>query len=174
MLPANSFIEAAEAGDWLAAIELLNAGHRPVLAVDIPTGLHADTGLVPGVDVQADLTVTFIGRKPGLYTGQGPEIAGKVVFDELQVPASVYRPVLVLAEQVTGISNDVPALRRSRTAHKGHHGHVLVIGGEQGMGGAAQLAGLAAGTDQSGRRQRDCHSPKQYTGPLELPGGRCS
>jgi NAD(P)H-hydrate epimerase len=79
-----------------------------------------------------------------LFTGQGPEIAGKVVFDDLQVPASVYRSVLVLAEEVTGVFSDVPALRRSRTAHKGHHGHVIVIGGEQGMSGAAQLAGLAA------------------------------
>ena len=137
-------LERPPAGDWLAAIEMLNAGSQPVLAVDIPTGLHADTGRVLGAAVQADLTVTFIGRKHGLYTGQGPEIAGKVVFDDLQLPASVYQSVLVLAELVTGISSDLPALHRSRTAHKGHHGHVLVIGGEQGMSGAVQLAGLAA------------------------------
>ncbi len=137
-------LERPPAGDWRAAVDLLNAGNPSVLAVDIPTGLHADTGRVPGVAVQADLTVTFIGRKPGLYTGQGPEIAGKVVFDDLQVPASVYPPVPVLAEQVTGVSSNAPVLHRSRTAHKGHHGHVLVIGGEQGMSGAAQLAGLAA------------------------------
>ena len=137
-------LERPPEGEWLAAIEMLNTGNKPVLAVDIPTGLHADTGRVPGAAVKADLTVTFIGRKPGLYTGQGPELAGKVVFDDLQVPASVYKPVLVLAEQVTGVSNDLPALHRSRTAHKGHHGHVLVIGGERGMSGAAQLAGLAA------------------------------
>ncbi|MDX1698777.1 MAG: NAD(P)H-hydrate epimerase, partial [Thiohalobacterales bacterium] len=95
-------LEREPTGDWLAAIDMLNAGKQPVLAVDIPTGLHADTGRVLGSAVRADLTVTFIGRKPGLYTGQGPEIAGKVVFDDLQVPDSVYAQVPVQAEQVTG------------------------------------------------------------------------
>ena len=137
-------LERPPEGEWLAAVELLNAGMLPVLAVDIPSGLHADTGRELGTAVRADLTVTFIGRKPGLYTGQGPEIAGKVVFDDLQVPASVYLQVLVLAELLNGVTGELPALQRSRTAHKGKHGHVLVIGGEQGMSGAAQLAGLAA------------------------------
>jgi len=137
-------LEREPTGDWLAAIDMLNAGKQPVVAVDIPTGLHADTGRVLGSAVRADLTVTFIGRKPGLYTGQGPELAGKVVFDDLQVPDSVYMQVPAQAEQVTGVSNNIPVLHRPRTAHKGRHGHVLVIGGEQGMPGAVLLAGHAA------------------------------
>ncbi|MEN8106404.1 MAG: NAD(P)H-hydrate dehydratase [Pseudomonadota bacterium] len=137
-------LERPLADDWLTAVQLLNDSGKPVVAVDIPSGLHADTGRVQGAAVHADMTVTFIGRKQGLYTGEGPAVSGKVVFDDLQVPAPVYQSMLVLAELVTGVSSLPSVLQRSRTAHKGDHGHVLIIGGEAGMSGAAQLAGLAA------------------------------
>ena len=57
---------------WAEAIELINKSGRPVMALDIPSGLNADTGAVMGTAVQATLTVTFIGNKAGLFTGQGP------------------------------------------------------------------------------------------------------
>jgi hydroxyethylthiazole kinase-like uncharacterized protein yjeF len=76
--------------DFLMAIDTINQSRLPVLAVDIPSGLSSDTGKVLGVCVKADLTVTFIGRKIGLVIGAGPVMCGKVIFDDLAVPAAVY------------------------------------------------------------------------------------
>jgi ADP-dependent NAD(P)H-hydrate dehydratase / NAD(P)H-hydrate epimerase len=76
--------------DFLMAIDAINQSRLHVLAVDIPSGLSSDTGKVLGVCVKADLTVTFIGRKIGLVIGVGPMMCGKVVFDDLAVPAAVY------------------------------------------------------------------------------------
>jgi ADP-dependent NAD(P)H-hydrate dehydratase / NAD(P)H-hydrate epimerase len=74
-------------------IESINACGLPVLALDLPSGLCSDTGAVLGACVQATLTVTFIGRKLGLVTGAGPAHCGKVLFDDLGVPAEIYRQV---------------------------------------------------------------------------------
>jgi ADP-dependent NAD(P)H-hydrate dehydratase / NAD(P)H-hydrate epimerase len=125
-------------------IQAINEANRPVVAVDIPSGLHADTGHVLGCAVRADLTVTFIGRKVGCYLGAGPDYAGKIVFDDLEVPLGAYEassPTLRLLDESV-VKAALPV--RSRTAHKGRHGHVLVIGGAAGMGGAVRLAGEAA------------------------------
>ncbi len=125
-------------------IDAINASSRPVVAVDIPSGLHSDTGRVLGRAVRADLTVTFIGRKLGLYLGDGPNHCGTIVCDDLDVPITTYdghTPALRLLDE----SVVIEALpQRERSAHKGRHGHVLVVGGAAGMGGAARLAGEAA------------------------------
>ena len=125
-------------------IQVINEANRPVVAVDIPSGLHADTGHVLGSAVRADLTVTFIGRKLGCYLGAGPDHAGTIVFDDLDVPLGAYAastPGLKLLDD-KAVQAALPV--RGRTAHKGRHGHVLVIGGAAGMGGAVRLAGEAS------------------------------
>ena len=125
-------------------IEAINEANRPVVAVDIPSGLHADTGRVLGRAVHAGLTVTFIGRKLGCYLGTGADHAGTIVFDDLEVPLGAYAastPGLRLLDE-RAVHAGLPV--RGRTAHKGRHGHVLVIGGAAGMGGAVRLAGEAA------------------------------
>jgi NAD(P)H-hydrate epimerase len=125
-------------------IQAINEANRPVVAVDIPSGLHADTGHVLGSAVRADLTVTFIGRKLGCYLGAGPDHAGTIVFDDLEVPLGAYAastPGLRLLDDSV-VQAALPV--RGRTAHKGRHGHVLVLGGAAGMGGAVRLAGEAA------------------------------
>ncbi len=131
-------------GAWAEAIGRLNAGGRPVIAVDVPSGLDADTGAIRGAAVRAAVTVSFIGRKFGLYTAAGPECAGERRFDELGVPAGVaagLAPHGWLA--VPGlVARWLPA--RHRNAHKGDFGHVLVVGGQPGMAGAARLAAAAA------------------------------
>jgi NAD(P)H-hydrate epimerase len=125
-------------------IEAVNASGRPVVAVDVPSGLHADSGAVLGVATRAALTVTFIGRKLGHHLGAGPEHVGHVVFDALQVPVETYA-LAKPAARLLGEGDVLEALpRRHRLAHKGEHGHVLVIGGGPGMPGAARLAGEAA------------------------------
>lgn len=131
-------------GAFRAAVEAINAAERPVIALDLPSGLHADTGRVMGAAIGAQLTVCFIGLKLGLFTGRGPALAGTVLFSRLDTPARLGRDMEPAARRLEpGVLADwLP--RRPRDAHKGHFGHVLVIGGDQGMGGAARLAGEAA------------------------------
>jgi NAD(P)H-hydrate epimerase len=131
-------------GAWLEAVNAINAAPAPVLALDIPSGLQADTGSVLGATVQAERTVTFIGRKRGLYTGDGPGYVGQVTFHDLQVPDTVCQRVRAGASLVSRPPLGPLAKPRPRIAHKGHHGHVLLVGGDRGMNGAVQLAGLAA------------------------------
>jgi NAD(P)H-hydrate epimerase len=131
-------------GDWQLAAEQLNASASPVLSVDVPTGLQADNGAVSGMAVHADVTVTFIGRKAGLYTGVGPDYAGDTEFSDLDVPAAVYQQVEAVARLLVRPPPGLLSAPRVRTAHKGQHGRVLVIGGDEGMGGAVRLAGEAA------------------------------
>jgi NAD(P)H-hydrate epimerase len=131
-------------GPVAACIDAVNASGRPVVAVDIPSGLQADTGQVLGHAVRAALTVTFIGRKLGCYVGAGPDHCGRIAFDSLEVPQAVYQGLepLVLRLDESVLAQALPP--RARAAHKGSNGHVLVIGGAPGMGGAARLAGEAA------------------------------
>jgi len=126
------------------AIAEINACGVPVLAVDIPSGLCSDTGHPLGVAVRAAVTVTFIGLKLGLFTGEGPAYCGQVVFSDLEVPPEVYLPVIPTAQCLD--LRDLPRWLppRQRTAHKGDFGHVLVIGGAPGYAGAGRLAAEAA------------------------------
>ncbi|MGM0592909.1 MAG: NAD(P)H-hydrate dehydratase [Pseudomonadota bacterium] len=131
-------------GIWREAIEAVNEIDVPVVAVDIPSGLSADTGRVLGAAVRADLTLSFIGLKQGLFTADGPDHCGELRFSALNVPVEVYGHLSPAARRI-----DYPQLksqlsRRRRNSHKGEHGHVLVVGGDHGMGGAVRLAGEAA------------------------------
>jgi NAD(P)H-hydrate epimerase len=121
-----------------------NACGRPVVAVDVPSGLHSDTGEVLGVAARAQLTVSFIGRKVGCYVGEGLEHTGRLVIDDLAVPAEVFSGLDPAARLLAEADVGAALPRRRRGAHKGDHGHVLVVGGGPGMPGAARLAGEAA------------------------------
>ena len=126
------------------SIELARKAGAGVLAVDLPSGLHADTGAVPGRAVRADLTVTFIGRKLGLHTGQGPDCCGHIVFGRLEVPDAVYDRLPPLATLMAPQDLRACLPPRQRTAHKGDNGHVLIVGGDTGTIGAVLLAARAA------------------------------
>jgi NAD(P)H-hydrate epimerase len=141
----------ALAGPWREVVDAANAARAPIVALDIPSGLLADSGHVEGSAMRADLTVTFIGRKPGLYTGEGPACCGDIVFDDLGVPDDVYRQVAPCALLDDGQRPNPFDAPRVRTAHKGDFGHVLVVGGDHGMNGAARLAGEAALRSGAGR-----------------------
>jgi NAD(P)H-hydrate epimerase len=131
-------------GAWRAAIEAMNASGRPIFAIDIPSGLHADTGRVLGAAVRAALTLSFIGLKAGLFTGQGREHSGLILFDDLGIPDSVFAGVTPLARRITARNLHGLLAARARDAHKGDAGRVLVIGGQPGMPGAVRLVGEAA------------------------------
>jgi len=131
-------------GRWAEVIRAANAHAAPCIAVDVPSGLHADTGEVLGEAIRATATVSFIGLKAGLFTADGPDHAGQICFNDLGVPAAVYANELPLARRLAWAVADNPLRPRRRNAHKGQFGHVLVVGGNQGMGGAPRLAAEAA------------------------------
>ncbi|GFM80992.1 bifunctional NAD(P)H-hydrate repair enzyme [Pseudomonas cichorii] len=128
---------------YLSVINAINASGLPVAAVDIPSGLSADTGRTLGVAVRADLTVTFIGLKLGLLTGDAADLVGELVFDDLQADSSLVAQTPISAKRLDTFN--LPALTpRPQTAHKGLYGRVLVIGGDHGFGGAALLSAESA------------------------------
>ena len=127
-------------GLYAEAIQTINHQAEKVIAVDIPSGLNADTGSVMGLAVKADATVSFIGLKQGLLTGLAAEYCGDIIYASLAVPDSVCAEVPVSAARV--VKRAWP--QRNRCAHKGSYGHVLVVGGDLGYSGAARLAGEAA------------------------------
>jgi ADP-dependent NAD(P)H-hydrate dehydratase / NAD(P)H-hydrate epimerase len=137
-------LERAVEGVWAEVIGATNATTLPVLAIDIPSGLHADSGQALGTAVRATATVTFIGLKRGLYTGAGPDCRGDVYFDDLGMPCDIRSGEAVSLRRVDWLSAGQVLRRRPRTSHKGDFGHVLIIGGAPGMSGAARLAGEAA------------------------------
>jgi NAD(P)H-hydrate epimerase len=126
------------------AVEAINANRAPVLAIDIPSGLGADTGAKLGAAVRAEVTITFIGMKCGLLTGQGPEFCGKLVFNDLGVPGAVYAGIDPAATLLMPDEVAAALPRRGAAAHKGKFGHVLVVGGDLGKGGAVRLMAEAA------------------------------
>lgn len=134
------------AGDYAALIERINGFAGPVLALDIPSGLDANTGCVVGGEagycVRATHTVSFIAGKPGLYTLDGPDHCGEVMIETLGLPDTntvEYPGALLTIDDFR--SHLTP---RPRNTHKGSFGSLAVIGGAHGMTGAALLAGRAA------------------------------
>ncbi|MFJ2365724.1 NAD(P)H-hydrate dehydratase [Pseudomonas sp. NPDC087697] len=128
---------------YVAAIEAINACGLPVAAVDIPSGLCADTGRVLGVAVRADLTVTYIGLKLGLFTGDAADQVGELQFNDLQADPKIVAESAVSAYRLN--PGNLPRLAiRAPSAHKGRFGHVLLIGGDRGFGGAILLSAQSA------------------------------
>ncbi len=136
--------------EWREAIEAVNASGHPVLSIDIPSGLAADTGAILGVAVRAQVTVSFIGLKQGLFTCDGPEHSGQVLFHDLTVPEDALGSIAPDATFIDLQSLKAWLLPRHGNASKGLFGHVLVIGGEHGFGGAARMAGEAAARTGAG------------------------
>lgn len=124
-----------------AALERINAAGKPVLAVDVPSGIDADTGgLHTPQPVRADLTVSFVAAKLGLFTGPAVDLVGEVIVDDLGVPAAAMTEPGVTVLNGEGLAE----LTRRPNAHKGDFGRLLVVGGDVDMGGAVLLAGEAA------------------------------
>jgi NAD(P)H-hydrate epimerase len=126
-----------------AMVTAINSSALPVLALDVPSGLHADTGAIMGAAVQATRTITFIGLKAGCFLGAGPQLTGILEYDSLETSAPPAGLVSPVAHRLDAglIARALP--KRRRTAHKGDFGHVLIVGGGTGMAGAARLAGEA-------------------------------
>ncbi len=153
----------AEAARWMHAVRSRGTA---VVALDVPSGLDADTGSwvggVPGV--QADATLTFLAAKPGLYTGDGADACGEVVVDTLDVPLAVPGD----GELSSPDAFATLRVRRPRNSHKGSFGNVAIVGGNTGMVGAALLAARAALRLGAGRVFVDCiGAPELRVDPLQ-------
>jgi NAD(P)H-hydrate epimerase len=137
-------LNAPVEGSPAAAIALMNASGRPIVAVDLPSGLDGDTGRVLGTAVTAALTVTLARPKRGLYLGAGPNHAGAIRVADIGIPEDVIAaakiPVALL--EAASIRSSLPV--RPRTAHKGTFGHAGIIAGSVGKTGAAAMAALGA------------------------------
>ena len=130
--------------NYSMVIDLINRLDSSVLAIDIPSGINADTGAISGNAVLADATLTFIGLKQGLLTGAAVDYCGQIFFDDLDIPEEVFSTVQANAFRI--FQED--ALKcldvRDRDSHKGDFGHVLILGGNYSMPGAAHLAAESA------------------------------
>lgn len=132
-------------GDFARAIEAVNASGVPVLAVDVPSGVDAETGAVSGPAVRAMRTVTFAFPKAGLYLFPGAEMAGELVVADIGIPSHLLERA-VKSRVFTMEEEEVAAMlpRRAPDAHKGSSGRVLVVAGSTGLTGAAALCSRAA------------------------------
>ncbi|WP_423682073.1 NAD(P)H-hydrate dehydratase [Undibacterium sp. WLHG33] len=116
-----------------------------VLALDTPSGLDTDTGVVHGqqhIAIRADYTLTFIGNKPGLHTADGKDYAGKVIVCHLELPEYIYPISSCVLNCPNSFEFVMP--ERRQNSHKGSYGNVIIIGGADGMTGAGVLAARSA------------------------------
>ncbi|MCG6876630.1 MAG: NAD(P)H-hydrate dehydratase, partial [Betaproteobacteria bacterium] len=135
-------LERPIAGRYAELIAQANALPGRKLALDVPSGINADTGAVMGVAFRATHTITFIARKPGLYTLDGPDHCGEVSTAPIGLDAETLQPPQ--GRLVDSALLAAPLVARPRNFHKGRAGSVVIIGGATGMVGAALLAGRAA------------------------------
>ena len=136
--------ESELGGAVVAWIDDINRRRLPVLAVDLPSGLHALTGASLGVAVRASQTLCLVGWKPGLLTGQGPELAGQLTLCTLGAEAGLDEPESPLLQRADYRRAQIWLTPRHRSAHKGDCGRLLLLGGGPGMPGAIRLAAEAA------------------------------
>ena len=153
-------------GHPLQLIQRINALDAPVLALDIPSGLDADTGNVHGAAIQADHTITFIALKPGLLTADGLDYCGRIRCAKLNLDAARLLPPTGWLLDET-VAKFMP--RRRANSHKGLFGSVGIIGGAHGMLGAAVLAARAALKLGAGRVYLGALSPMAPAVDLEQP-----
>jgi len=132
--------------DFLIAINLINQQSAPVFSLDIPSGLNADTGSVMGAAIHATHSLSFIVKKQGMHTGLAANYIGDLLFSDLGVLAEI----LEQTESENYLITALKLAKRNKSAHKGHFGHSLLVGGDYQYAGAIQLAAQAALNSGSG------------------------
>ncbi|WP_343586221.1 NAD(P)H-hydrate dehydratase [Herbaspirillum sp.] len=143
----------APSGKLRAIIDYVNGLPCPVLSIDVPSGLNADTGsIVGGADgaaIDATHTITFIGDKPGLHTCEGKDHSGVIELQALDIDPGCYRPTRAFLNGPTHFAASLKP--RANNSHKGSYGDVIVVGGARGMAGAPVLAARSAAFGGAGR-----------------------
>jgi len=129
---------------YASFINTINEQNNDVFSLDVPSGLNPDTGSIHGAVIDADVTLTFIGLKQGFYTSKGPGRCGEIIVSQLDLSQDLYQKVNATAEIISWDQVRQVLPKRPRDSHKGLYGHVLVIGGDYGMGGAVRMAAEGA------------------------------
>ena len=143
--------------EFATVIDAINQTSTPVVSIDVPSGLDANTGQSLGRCVQADVTVTFVGIKPGLVTGAGKQSCGKLVYADLGV-GKAFQALAKPCATLLNIEHFVGMGPRDIHSHKGTYGRLLCIGGNKGTAGAIRLAGEAALRSGAGMVKVYAHS----------------
>ncbi len=153
-----------------ALVEWANGSGAPILALDIPTGLNADTGIAHAPAIRAHATATFLALKPGMLTAGGPDLCGDISVHALGVDPDARRAAGHCLRW-RAIADGLPdvLMRRARNVHKGTFGTLAVIGGAAGMQGAPLLAARAASRMGAGKVivgfAADAFPPVDFTTP---------
>ncbi|WNC72599.1 NAD(P)H-hydrate dehydratase [Thalassotalea psychrophila] len=141
-------------------IELINQLEKPILSIDLPSGLDANTGQILGCAIKADITVTFVGVKKGLLTGVASDYCGELYFSGLGIGAAFTESISSnITVNSLGSLCSLPSRRQS--SHKGNSGFALVIGGNLGMPGAARLSAEASLRSGAGLVGVICHKTNE-------------
>lgn len=130
--------------NYACAINYLNESTSEIVAIDIPSGIDANTGAALGNAVMANCTITFIGIKQGMLTYDAPDHCGDIICDDLDLNAKLFKKIKHAAEIITPEAYEDWLIPRLLSSNKGDFGHVLVIGGDFGMSGAPHMAGCGA------------------------------
>jgi len=153
--------------EFAKVIAAVNHSDVPVLAVDIPSGLNADTGQSLADFIQADMTVTFIGIKQGLVTAAGKQASVSLIFEDLDIGAA-FTEICPSNTHLLNLSQYKKLAPRQIDSHKGIYGRLLCVGGNNGMSGAIRLAGEAALRAGTGLVKIYAHSASQ----MQISAGR--
>ena len=140
-------------GDFYSAILRMTQCRADIISCDIPSGVHADTGEILGIAVQAKHTVTFSCPKPGLYLGEGSSCAGEIEIADIGIPFDLIFKMIERQPERTEVIPPYATLnlpRRRATAHKGDFGKVFILAGSVGYTGAPVFAASAAVRTGSG------------------------
>jgi NAD(P)H-hydrate epimerase len=124
-------------------VRAVNQARKPVIAVDIPTGLSADTGTAMPIAIEAHITITFVAGKLGLFTADGPDYCGSVFMSGL----GIHEHFCESTDSVSTLNClhfNLSLPKRRKNSHKGTYGHVVCVGGNKGMSGAIFLAAKSA------------------------------
>ncbi len=131
-------------GIYAKAIDLINRSKKPVIAVDIPSGINSDNGQIKGCAVRADLTVTFCLPKIGHLIYPGAEYSGSLKIADISIPKDLIDKSSIKTHLITKESVSQILPKRRPDAHKGEFGHLFILAGSPGLTGAAVMAGLSA------------------------------
>lgn len=136
-------VAGAVEGDYCQAIAAVNSHRADVLSLDFPSGLNIDTGQCDPCTVSANVTVTFLGMKPGLLTASGPDYCGSIACSTLGLPDALYEHLTSAIDRISYqhlVKHNNMMVPRLGNTHKGDFGHALIVGGDRGFGGAVMLA----------------------------------
>ena len=137
-------LSAEVTGKFAQAINWINLQNSKIVAIDIPSGLDADTGIIRGCAINANITVSVICYKAGSMTNNGKDQCGQLFLEELQVPSEAFQGIKPYCHLLSRSILKQPLFNRSNNSHKGSYGKALIAGGHDGMLGALILAGKAA------------------------------